>query len=179
MILLDENILDGQRLLLGGWRISACQIGFDTSRKGIKDQEIVVLLRRLRQPTLFTRDQGFYAPDLRYQHYAIVVAAVRQYELAGAFYDTRSLIRSPIAPAKSFGSLQAAYRGGNCGDTKKILQVGSYFHISGLTRLAGRRPSRAATAFSAAIVDIRRRVATDAEAMCGASTTFEQASSAG
>jgi hypothetical protein len=40
VILLDENILDGQRLLLDGWRISARQIGFDTSRKGIKDEEM-------------------------------------------------------------------------------------------------------------------------------------------
>lgn len=33
-------------------------------RKGLKDEEIEVLLRRLRQPTFFTRDLGFYTPDL-------------------------------------------------------------------------------------------------------------------
>ena len=37
----------------------------------------------------------------------------------------------------------------------------------------------AATAFSAAIIDILRRVSTDALAMCGASTTFSSFSSSG
>ncbi len=83
MIVLDENIIEGQRILLEGWNIAARQIGLDVGRKGLKDEEIVVLLRRLRQPTFFTRDLGFYAPELRHRHYAIVVAAVSQYELAG------------------------------------------------------------------------------------------------
>jgi hypothetical protein len=37
LIILDENILDGQRLLL--------QIGVDIGRKGMQDDEIAVLLR--------------------------------------------------------------------------------------------------------------------------------------
>ena len=82
MIVLDENILDGQRLMLEGWKIAARQVGLDVGRKGLKDEEIVILLRRLRQPTFFTRDQGFYSAKLRHQHYAVVVAAVGQYELA-------------------------------------------------------------------------------------------------
>jgi hypothetical protein len=47
-----------------------------------EDEEIVVLLRRLRQPTFFTRDRGFYSPELLHRRYAIVAAAVGQYELA-------------------------------------------------------------------------------------------------
>jgi hypothetical protein len=82
VIVLDENILDGQRLLLEGWKVAPRQVGLDIGRKGLKDDEIVVLLRRLRQPTFFTRDLGFYTPDLRHRHYAIVVAAVGQYKLA-------------------------------------------------------------------------------------------------
>jgi hypothetical protein len=82
VIILDENILNGQRLLLEGWKITARQIGLDVGRKGLKDEEIVVLLRRLRQPTFFTRDRGFYSRELRHHRYAIVVAAVGQYELA-------------------------------------------------------------------------------------------------
>jgi hypothetical protein len=58
VIILDENILDGQCLLLEGWKIVARQIGLDVGRKGLKEDEIVVLLRRLRQPTFFTRDRG-------------------------------------------------------------------------------------------------------------------------
>ena len=64
MIVLDENIVDGQRLLLEGWNVTARQVGLDVGRKGLKDGEIVVLLSRLRQPTFFTRDLGFYTPDL-------------------------------------------------------------------------------------------------------------------
>ena len=73
MIVLDENIVDGQRLRLEGWNLTARQVGLDVGRKGLEDEEIVVLLRRLRQPTFFTRDLGFYTPELRHQHYAIVV----------------------------------------------------------------------------------------------------------
>ena len=82
MIVLDENIVDGQRLLLESRKIAARQIGLDVGRKGVKDEEIVVLLHRLRQPTFITRDLGFYSPELRHPHYAIIVAAVGQYELA-------------------------------------------------------------------------------------------------
>lgn len=65
MIVLDENILDGQRLLLEAWRIAARQIGVDLGHKGLKDEEIIVLLRRQRNPTFFTRDAGFYLPTMR------------------------------------------------------------------------------------------------------------------
>ena len=82
MIVLDENIIDGQRMLLEGWNIPVRQVGLDVGHKGLKDEDIVVLLRRLRQPTFFTRDLGFYTPELRHQYYTIVVAAVGQYELA-------------------------------------------------------------------------------------------------
>ena len=82
MIVLDENILDGQRLLLQAWRLAAKQIGLDFGRKGLKDEEIVVLLRRQRNSTLFTRDAGFYQPTLRHPSYCIVVASVGQNEVA-------------------------------------------------------------------------------------------------
>ena len=42
MIVLDENIIDGQRLLLEGWNVAARQVGLDVGRKGLKDEEIVV-----------------------------------------------------------------------------------------------------------------------------------------
>ena len=92
MIILDENILDGQRLLLESWKIAARQVGLDVGRKGLEDEEIVVLLRHLRQPTFFTRDLGFFAPELRHPHYSIVIAAVGQYQLA-AF--VRRFLRHP------------------------------------------------------------------------------------
>jgi hypothetical protein len=61
----------------------------------------VVLLCRLRQPTFFTRDLGFYTPELRHQHYAIVVAGVL------------------AAPERSCGSRRVASHGGSCGDNKR------------------------------------------------------------
>jgi hypothetical protein len=82
LIILDENILDGQRLLLQAWRLAARQIGFDLGRKGLKDEEIVVLLRRQRNATFFTRDGDFFEPSLRHPGYCIVVAGVGQNEVA-------------------------------------------------------------------------------------------------
>ena len=66
MIILDENILDGQRVRLEAWRLAPRQIGVNLGRKGLKDEEIIVLLRRQRNPTFFTRDTGFYHPNLRH-----------------------------------------------------------------------------------------------------------------
>ena len=92
MIVLDENILDGQRLLLQAWRLAAKQIGLDFGRKGLKDQEIVVLLRRQRNVTFFTRDSDFFGPGLRHPGYCIVLAGVGQNEVA-AFI--RRFLRHP------------------------------------------------------------------------------------
>ena len=60
MIVLDENILDGQRRLLEAWRIAVRQIGVDIGHKALKDEEIIVLLRRQRNSTFFTRDAAFF-----------------------------------------------------------------------------------------------------------------------
>jgi hypothetical protein len=63
-------------------------------------------------PTFFTRDLGFYTPQLRHQHYAIVVAAVGQYELA-AF--VRRFLRHPEfdAHAKRVGKIVRIASSGN------------------------------------------------------------------
>lgn len=82
MIILDENILDGQRLMLEAFRLPARQIGVDLGRKGLKDEQIIVLLRRQRNPTFFTRDVGFYRPGLRHRSYCLVAMNVGQNEVA-------------------------------------------------------------------------------------------------
>jgi hypothetical protein len=82
LIILDENILDSQRLLLQTARIPARQIGVDIGRKGLKDDEIIVLLRRQHNATFFTRDAGFYQANLRHRAYGLVVLAVGQNEAA-------------------------------------------------------------------------------------------------
>ena len=92
MIVLDENILEGQRLRLESWRIAARQIGVDIGRKGMKDEEIVVLLRGRRGVTFFTRDAGFYLRGLRHKSYCLAVMSVGQNEVA-AF--ARRFLRHP------------------------------------------------------------------------------------
>jgi len=83
MILLDENIAEDQFLLLRSWRIRCRQIGQDVGRQGMKDdQEIVPLLRKLSQPTLITRDLGFFDRTLCHDHYAIACLAIAQNEVA-------------------------------------------------------------------------------------------------
>jgi hypothetical protein len=48
----------------------------------MKDDEIVVLLRRQRNVTFFTRDVGFYAAELRHHRYCLVVMNIGQNEVA-------------------------------------------------------------------------------------------------
>jgi hypothetical protein len=82
LIVPDENVLDGQRLLLEAWRFPVRQIGVHIGSKGLKDNEIPVLLREYRNATFFTRDSDFYRPDLRHRSYCPVVADVGQNEVA-------------------------------------------------------------------------------------------------
>jgi hypothetical protein len=92
LIVLDENILEAQRLLLEASRIATRQIGVDLGRKGMKDDAIIVLLRALRNPTFFTRDNGFYDPEFRHHRYCLVLMQVGQNEIA-AF--ARRFLRHP------------------------------------------------------------------------------------
>jgi hypothetical protein len=57
--ILDENIIDSQRQRLRHWRIAIRHMGYDVGRQGMKDQEIIALLHRLRRPTFFTREEDF------------------------------------------------------------------------------------------------------------------------
>ena len=92
MIILDENILDGQRMLLDSWRLAPKQIGVDLSRKGLKDDEIIPLLRQQHDATFFTRDVGFYDRKLRHRKYCLGLTNVGQNEVA-AFI--RRFLRHP------------------------------------------------------------------------------------
>ena len=82
MIVLDENILEGQRLQLEAYGTPASQVGVDAGRKGMKDDEVIVLLRKLKNATFFTRDFGFYRRDLCHSRYCLVVLNVAQNEAA-------------------------------------------------------------------------------------------------
>ena len=82
MIILDESIPRNQRELLISWRISIRQIGYDTGRKGIQDDEIIPLLHQLRRPSFFTRDADFFDHQLCHQGYCLVYLDVDKYEAA-------------------------------------------------------------------------------------------------
>lgn len=127
MIILDENILNGQRLLLEASRLAAKQIGVNIGRKGLKDEEIVVLLRQQRYPTFFTRDAGFYHPALRHRSYCLVVTSVGQSEVATFI---RRFLRHPDFDtgrrgwAGWFGYRTPALRYGACGRKPKFAPYG-------------------------------------------------------
>jgi hypothetical protein len=52
------------------------------SRQGMKDQEIIDLLHRLRHPTFFTRDEDLYARRRYHARYCLVYLAVAKDEVA-------------------------------------------------------------------------------------------------
>jgi hypothetical protein len=68
------------------------QIGYDIGRKGLQDEEILPFLHRLRQPTLFTRDLGFYRREVCHGRYALVYLAVAPEEVA---IFVRRVLRHP------------------------------------------------------------------------------------
>jgi hypothetical protein len=82
MNILDENVLKDQRQLLLDWRVRIHQIGYDVGRQGMKDEEIILLLHRLRRPTFFTLDFDFYQRNLCHTRYCLVCMDVKQDETA-------------------------------------------------------------------------------------------------
>ena len=111
MNVLDENIPASQRQLLESWRFRPRQIGFNIGRRGLQDDEIVVLLQKLRRPTFFTRDEDFYDQQLAHAKYALVYVAVERHEVA---YFVRRLLRHPAlnTQAKRLGAVVRASSAG-------------------------------------------------------------------
>ena len=72
MNLLDENIPLDQRDILRAWRIRCRVVGQDIARLSIADDNILLLLHRLKQPTVFTRDQDFFQRELCHPGYGLV-----------------------------------------------------------------------------------------------------------
>lgn len=92
MIVIDEHFPESQRVLLQKWRVPFRQIGYETGRSGMKDDEIVPFLLQLRQPTFFTLDAGFFKRALCHSKYVLFYLDVEQYE-AAAF--VRRVLRHP------------------------------------------------------------------------------------
>jgi hypothetical protein len=111
VILLDENIPESQRHLLNRQRIRARQIGVDVAAKGLLDDEIIPLLIRLRRPTFFTWDLGFYKRRLCHRRYCLVCLAVSRDEAA---HFVRRLLQNARfdSRAKRLGSVVRVSRAG-------------------------------------------------------------------
>lgn len=93
MNILDENIPESQRQLLRSWRIHVRQIGADIVQQGMKDENIISLLYRLRKPTFFTRDLDFYGRRLCHNSYCLVCLSIGQYEVASFI---RRFLKHPV-----------------------------------------------------------------------------------
>ena len=90
MNVLDENIDFFTRQQLLQWRFHFRQIGLEIGHSGMKDfDEIIPLLHSLRRPTLLTRDDDFYHPQLRHANYCLAyfdIAITETAEYIRQFY---------------------------------------------------------------------------------------------
>jgi len=82
MNILDENIPESQRQLLHSWRIKSKQIGHEIGCQGMKDDEIIPFLHKLRSTNFFTRDLGFFRRQLCHSNYCLIILDIGQYEVA-------------------------------------------------------------------------------------------------
>jgi hypothetical protein len=72
MVLLDENMPAGQRLLLREWRIHFRVVGIEVGRTGTKDENLIPVLHGLPQATFFSLDRFFFRPELLHHSYCLV-----------------------------------------------------------------------------------------------------------
>ena len=89
MNLLDENIRHDQEDRLRQWRVKFRRISESIARPGIQDPDIIPLLHRLKNPTLFTHDQDFFKPALAHRAYCL--AWLDLYDGDGAVFIRRFL----------------------------------------------------------------------------------------
>lgn len=98
MNLLDENIPLDQRDLLRAWGIRSRVVGQDIARLSIGDDNILVLLHRLKQPTFFTRDEDFFQRELCHPAYGLFWLDVAPEEAA---LFVRRVLRHPRFATKA------------------------------------------------------------------------------
>lgn len=72
MNLLDENIRQDQGLQLRRWHIPCRFLVEEFAPSGIQDPDILPLLHRLKQPTLFTHDRDFFLRSRGHPDYCLV-----------------------------------------------------------------------------------------------------------
>ena len=77
MLVLDENLPDGQQSLLRKWRVRFRVVGVEVAALGTKDENLIPALHRLPQPTFLSLDRDFYRPALAHSGYCLVWLDVR------------------------------------------------------------------------------------------------------
>ena len=82
MNVLDENIVAQQREQLKRWRIPFRRIGEHLAAYGTTDENLIPVLQRLKQPTLFTHDGDFFKERFSHLNYALVYLDVSDREIA-------------------------------------------------------------------------------------------------
>jgi hypothetical protein len=87
MLVLDENLPAGQRLLLRSWRVHFRVIGEEVAFYGAKDENLIPFLHRLPNPTFCSLDRDFYRSELSHPAYCLVWLDVRAREAAQFIRD--------------------------------------------------------------------------------------------
>jgi hypothetical protein len=109
--LLDENFPEDQRQFLRQWRIPFRQIGRETARSGVQDDDIIALLHQARHPTLFTQDRDFFKKGLCHPAYCLLWLDVRADDAAD--YARRFLRHALFATqARRMGVVARAHHDG-------------------------------------------------------------------
>src|ERR1051325_2322863 len=111
MLVLDENLPAGQRLLLRKWGIRFRVVGVDVASWGADDENLVPILHRLPQPTFFSLDRDFYRPSWAHASYGLVWLDVAD-DHAAEFI--RRFLRHPSfdTQAKRLGTVMRVHAGG-------------------------------------------------------------------
>ncbi len=94
MLIIDENISESEVWRLREWRIAVRQIGPDIAEASTTDENILLVLHRLKRATFFTRDRDFWNPRLAHARYCLVFLDIREHEgqIAAA---NRNFVRHP------------------------------------------------------------------------------------
>ena len=111
MLVLDENVPAGQRLLLRKWRVHFRVIGVDVASWGTTDENLIPALHCLARPTFFTLDRNFYRRDWVHRGYCLVWLDVAD-DRAAEF--VRRFLRHPKfdTQTKRMGNVARVHPGG-------------------------------------------------------------------
>jgi len=93
MLIVDENISEVEVWRLREWRVHVRLVS-EVAVKGIADENIIPVLHRLKRPTLFSKDRGFWNRKLAHPAYCLVLLDVPEHEGEVARY-AHQLLKHP------------------------------------------------------------------------------------